>query len=341
MVVMEEDEKRAADQGTPTAAVPADGGKRRRLPLFGLAAGGALVAAAAVYMAARQPVAITQPAVQVEPAKPAPAPVTRAAIDETATIGRVMAENYGKYSEKEQGWPYVAEDGGTYVMRVVQQARLTDGAAGDELYFLVGGDVSEGEPSGKLGAFHVRPDPDKPGTLLTIGLRDMATGVDAPSAENMRFVTLSSRLRAWIISVRSGIDGEDYLTENQVVLAPDGKRIVALATFPAWRGYDAGDDCERVREEHAAALTRAATARETQGLDEAARLDETRVDTHLCQQRTWTYRIGTSKDDVPAPISVTAGGTLDGKPVPAKTWRLVFDPKAFRYQVPSDLNPGD
>ncbi|MFP5390846.1 MAG: hypothetical protein ACLGI6_04760 [Gammaproteobacteria bacterium] len=58
-----------------------------------------------------------------------------------------------------------------------------------------------------------------------------------------------------------------------------------------------------------------------------------------CENRVWSYRIAKPNGKLPAPITVTLGGTVDQKPVKAATWKLVFDTKAFQYNVPDELSP--
>ena len=82
----------------------------------------------------------------------------RVTIDEEAVIDNVMGETYGKYSAAKKGWLYVGEDNVTYLMRVVQQAKIPDGAAGDELYFVASGAAVNGDGQAVYCALYVNPD---------------------------------------------------------------------------------------------------------------------------------------------------------------------------------------
>ncbi|MFP5391515.1 MAG: hypothetical protein ACLGI6_08220 [Gammaproteobacteria bacterium] len=300
-----------------------------RVPLYLLAAIGALVVAVVIY------------------ARMAPAKTERASIDEAAVIDNVMTDNYGKYSEAKRGWLYVGEDNRTYLMRVVQQTRIADRPEGDELYFIASGAAIDGTPMAMLGAFYVHPNPDKPGELVALSLPGMHGGSVATRPEDVHFEALSEQLWGWVVKVKEGSDPKDGLVAvNNVVLAPRGNDIVKLAEFPASREYDIGADCQRAHESNAAASAPAPAAQEeggdapTAGAEDA---DEGGEETEpevfdLCQKRRWTYRTGTVNGAIPVPITVAVSGTFDGQPVQSKTWKLVFDSKAFRYNVPEDLS---
>lgn len=363
---MEEENGSVVDAGTPgEAGKDAQGGsapaqrprkKWLRVPLYLLAFVGALSIGAIVYTASRQPA----------PADTAEAAVERPTADEAAVIDSVMTGSYGKYSEAKRGWLYVADDDRTYVMRVIQQVKMTDGAAGDEMYIMASGAATDGATETKLGAFHVLPDPDKPGTLVWIGTADLYGGVNAVRPEDVQFTALSDKLWGWIVKMQDGTDPGDHVAMDHVVFAPHDNSIAELARFPAAFDYDIGAaECAANSERQkalmakikadeakapasaaatpAAAEPAAAERQDTQtaeGEDESVEEDPVTdaEDFRLCQKRRWTYRVGPAKSSIPAPISVTAGGTLDGKPVPAKTWKLMFDSKAFRYNVPPDLS---
>jgi hypothetical protein len=117
-------------------------------------------------------------------------------------------------------------------------------------------------------------------------------------------------------------------TTTNTVLAPHAGQIAVLAEFVAARDAAPAVSCEEAK----AAWD--AWEKETNS-DEDAR--ETLDPPLRCDKRRWTYRTATVNGSIPVPITVTAGGTLDGKPVEARTWKLMFDPKSFSYNIPDDL----
>lgn len=262
----------------------------------------------------------------------APAPKERITIDEAAVIDSVMASNYGKYSITRKGWLYVGEDNRTYLMRVVQQARLQDGADGDELYFVASGaSTTEGDEVGLYGVFYIRPDPAD-GGLSEISNPAIHAGTRAVQPEDVRFEALSENLWGWVVKTRDGENPADVraVTRN-VVLAPHGDQIATLAEFmaaaehtPAEGCAEAQDRYERYLAEQAAAEAEGATGPQ---YDEPMR----------CEKRRWSYRTATVNGSVPVPFTVTVSGVMNGSAVEAKSWKLMFDTKSHTYNVPDEL----
>ena len=260
----------------------------------------------------------------------APAPKERIVIDEAAVIDSVMASNYGKYSATKKGWLYVGEDNRTYLMRVVQQARLQDGADGDELYFITSGaSVDEGEQVAIYGVFHIRPDPSD-GGLSEISTPANHAGTRAVQPEDVRFEALSDNLWGWVVKTRDGEDPRDVraVTHN-VVLAPNGNQIATLAEFLAAAEHTPEDGCAAAQARHDAYLAEQAAA---------APGTEPEYDEPLrCEKRRWSYRTATVNGSVPVPFTVTLSGMMNGSPVETKNWKLMFDTKSFSYNVPEEL----
>ncbi|MFM9435379.1 hypothetical protein ACFDR9_002446 [Janthinobacterium sp. CG_23.3] len=277
------------------------------------------------------------------------------AIDETEMIDSLMSSNYGKYSDEHKGWLYVGEGNRTYVVRVVQQAKPSDGAHGDELYFVTSGKPLDGEPGAMYGVFQVRAgEKEEAGKLFQISSPYRYEGTVPLTPENVRFEALSETLWAWVIKVQDGADPKlATVTVNNVVLAPNGDNIAVLAWFRASLASDPGIDCAAAEtrykswangESHprAAATEAAATQGEqTESEHESEHEHEHEVDDVplRCNDASWAYRTGPVSGAVPVPLTVTAKGVRDGVKMQEKTWKLVFDSKAFSYHVPEALTP--
>ncbi len=272
------------------------------------------------------------------------------AIDETEMIDSLMSSNYGKYSDEHKGWLYVGEGNRTYVVRVVQQAKPSDGPHGDELYFVTSGKPLDGEPGALYGVFQVRAgEKEEAGKLFQISSPYRYEGTVPLTPENVRFEALSDDLWAWVIKVQDGADPKlATVMVNNVVLAPHGDNIAVLAWFRASLASDPGIDC-------AAAETRykswangeshpdaAATEGETatpEPAEEHEHAEESDAVPLRCNDAHWAYRTAPVAGAVPVPLTVTAKGVRDGVKMPEKTWKLVFDSKAFSYHVPEALTP--
>ncbi len=256
----------------------------------------------------------------------------RVAIDETAVIDNVMAETYGKYSTAKKGWLYVGDDNVTYLMRVVQQAKIPDGADGDELYFVASGAAVDGSENAIYGAFHVHPNRPYDGNLAQVNTQIKYPSTQAVRPEQVHFEALSENLWGWVVKAQTGTDPELFpVTVTNTVLAPHGDEIAVLGEFLASRESNPGRPCDEAKaawEEYNRPA--AATDAEDEGIDETE-------EPLRCDKRRWTYRTGTVNGNIPVPITVTAGGTLDGQAVEARTWKMMFDTKSFAYDVPAEL----
>lgn len=249
-------------------------------------------------------------------------PKERLTIDEAAMVDSVMTSNYGKYSATKKGWVYVDDENNTYVMRVIQQVRLQDRADGDELYMVASGEPVAGGLA-RYGVFHIRPGSGSEGSgLVEISSPYEVTGLQAIKPEQVRFEALSASLWGWVIKTPDFEEprhGE--FVRNRVMASHDG-RIVTLAEFPASSTSDPGIDCAEAKALHDEYMKD-----EEQDGEPPAR----------CDKRRWTYSTGVVNGDVPVPITVTTGGSLDGQPVEARKYKLVFDSKSFSYNVPAEL----
>jgi hypothetical protein len=252
----------------------------------------------------------------------------RVTIDEEAVIDDVMGQTYGKYSAAKKGWLYVGDDNVTYLMRVVQQAKIPDGAAGDELYFVASGAAVNGERQAVYGVFYVHPDGKNDGLAQeNTQIRFLSTAPVKP--EQVHFEALSENLWGWVVKTREDANPDsNAVTTMNTVLAPHDGQIAVLGEFLAARDGTPEGSCEEAKA--AAAAWEAALANLNEG-------DDAGPAPPRCDKRRWTYRTATVNGNIPVPITVTAGGTLDDHPVEAQTWKLMFDPKTFSYDIPPDL----
>ncbi|MDN4055101.1 hypothetical protein QPK32_18675 [Massilia sp. YIM B02763] len=273
----------------------------------------------------------------------------RVAIDEATVIDSVMAATYGSYSTEKKGWLYTGDDNVTYLMRVVQQEKITDGADGDELYFVASGAAVDGSEHAVYGAFHLHPARPWDGNLAQASLQVKYESTLAVRPEQVRFLALGANLRGWIVRAQSGTDpAQAPVTTTNTVLAPHGGEIAVLGEFLAARTARPAVSCEAAkaawetwnRDTTPDADNAADNAAANDAANHAAPDDteeEEEEEPLRCEQRSWSYRLAASDGMLPAPITVTAGGTLDGRPVEAHTWALTFDPKRFGYAIPREL----
>lgn len=250
----------------------------------------------------------------------------RVTIDEATVIDNVMGETYGKYSASKKGWLYVGDDDVTYLMRVVQQAKIPDGAEGDELYFVASGADVSGAENAVYGVFYVHPD-GKAG-LAQENTQIRYSSAAAVRPEQVHLEALSENLWGWVVKTKDAAGPGYPVTTTNTVLAPHDNQIAILGEFIGARDAVPDTSCEDAK----AAWD--AWEKEMSSGDENVETVEPPL---RCDKRRWIYRTATVNGNIPVPITVTAGGTLDGKPVEARSWKLMFDPKSFTYTIPEDL----
>jgi len=254
----------------------------------------------------------------------------RATIDESKVIDNVMGATYGKYSDTKQGWLYVDDDNVTYLMRVVQQAKVPGGPDGDELYFMASGAAVGGTKDVAYGVFRVRPTHPYDGTLRQSSVRAHYSSPTAVRADQVRLEAFGEHLWGWVIKTQRINDHEEggAVTTMNTVIAPHGDQLAYLGEFIAARKETPTESCKAAKA----------------AWDEFWRLAEEDFEQVegvgpplRCDNRRWTYRIGTAVGNTPAPITVTLGGTQDGQPVKSRSWKLKFDPKSSGYVIPKEL----
>ena len=173
----------------------------------------------------------------------APAP-ERLVIDEAAVIDDVMGNAYGKYSAAKKGWVYVDDDDVTYVMRVVQQVKIPDDPAGDEMYFVASGVAVDGSDHARYGAFHVHPTEPRDGNLTAANMQVRYSSKVAVRPEQVYFEALSENLWGWVIKTQTGSDpNHSPVTVSNNVLAPHKGGVAILGQFPGSSDYIPAQPC--------------------------------------------------------------------------------------------------
>ncbi|HEX7646750.1 MAG TPA: hypothetical protein VF450_05005 [Noviherbaspirillum sp.] len=263
-------------------------------------------------------------------------------INENNMIDSVMLRTYGKYSDEHKGWLYVGNGNRTYVMRIVQQAKIeSEGMVGDELYFVASGTPVDGLSGTVYGVFQIRSD-GKPTNASAIEVSSPFIYAEAVpiNPENIHFEVLSQRNWGWVIKVKYGTDpkaGPVHVV-NQIY-TPRNNDIALLGAFNASYEYDPGIDCAEANRKYDEWLNRdrkpeAAEQEESNNSPDTNNEDE---EPRRCSKAKWTYKTGNSSSDAFVPIMVTGKGILEGKPVAEKTIKVMFDNKSFVYLIPNEL----
>lgn len=261
-------------------------------------------------------------------------------IDEAASIDEAMTRTYGKYSQEKKGWVYVDESNEPFLVRVIQQARIEAVGASDELFFVASGVSLKGDGRNFYGVFQIRADTKPGGGLVEIS-SPFRYESDVPvTPEKVRFEALSERTWGWVLKVQNGTKpSTEQVMISNVMLAPHGDEIALLARFKAAVDAEPGD-CAQANAEHETwrkAVEAMGNQEQTteQEVHEAEALDET--EPLRCEHSRWTYRTADVVGPLPGPLTVSVKGTQYGAPMEAKSWKLMFDNKAFVYNVPDEL----
>ncbi|NRR29123.1 hypothetical protein HSX11_02895 [Oxalobacteraceae bacterium] len=268
----------------------------------------------------------------------------RVSIDETEMIDGIMSRTYGKYSEQKKGWLYVADGDRTYLVRVVQQSKTSDGPDGDELYFVTSGTPTDGEEGSLYGVFQVRGATNATdGSMVEISSPYRYDSNRPITPENVHFEALSENVWAWVIKTSDGKSPKAApVHTTNMVFASHGETIVELASFKAGVESEPAGDCAAALGEYELWLNEtkvAAAEAAAKGEEDEMAGEEVDNGPMRCEKTRWSYRTAPVTGPVPGPLSVTLKGSRDGKPVEEKTWKLMFDSKAFSYNVPAELVP--
>jgi len=265
-------------------------------------------------------------------------------LDPNDTVDGVMTRHYGKYSEAEQGWLYIDERSHvTYVVTAVQQKKI-EGKEGDEFYLVTSGralDPTRGDPP-FYGVFQLRW---RDGQFYEYGDPYRYEGTEPVTPERVRFEALSAEVWGWVVKTftQGDADEAEAVTRN-VVLAPHGDQIAVLAEFDAARELVGDGGCEETERRHAAweqaRSAQPAASAPAEGASAAAAEAATDSDMEpiRCTKLHWNYRTDPVGDTTFTPLYVTRrAGMLEGKPVPEKTWKVMFDAKHYSYLLPPEL----
>ena len=264
-------------------------------------------------------------------------------IDETASIDESMTRNYGKYSPEKKGWVYVDENNQPFLVRVIQQARIEAVGASDELYFAVSGTGLGASQSSFYGVFQIRSDGKGGDGLVEISDPHRYDSPVPVTPERVRFEALSENTWAWVIKTQDASNPkQDRVSVNNVMLAPHGDTIAVLANFKASAESDPGD-CAQANAEHESWQKQ---MKQYENLPENASDEDVMSAEALsdneprrCERVRWSYTTAPVVSAQPGPLTVSVKGSQYGVPVEGKTWKVMFDSKAFVYNVPAELIP--
>lgn len=278
-------------------------------------------------------------------------------IDQADMIDTIMTRNYGKYSDAQKAWKYVSDSNQTYLVRVVQQAKIEgkDDSESDQLYF-----VAAGEPTDKAngtafyGVFAIKVGENPKEGLVEISQATYFSSPELLTPERVHFEAIANNQWAWVIKEQDAADPKTNVVHvTNVMLTPMGNQIVEIARFPGSIDSDPGMDCALANERHAdwsakMELMQAAhgsddtedTSKDAdvQNTDSADANDTIAPEPMRCNHAKWTYTLKSSGTDIPAPLMIKGGGMINGEKIGDKTWKIIFDTKGKVYTVPDDLS---
>ncbi|WP_028104550.1 hypothetical protein [Pseudoduganella violaceinigra] len=275
--------------------------------------------------------------------------------DADETVSDLMTRNYGKYSEAQKGWLFVDDaDHTTYIVTVVQQKKIA-GKDGDELYLVTSGKPLDASTTGTsfYGVFQLRWTGDQ---LYQYSSPRTLGAYEPVTPEQVHFEALSADVWGWVVKtvVKEETENASVVTTRNVVLALHDEKIVELAEFNAALDQTGQGDCTETEyhyaewkkarsERKAAAAARAASstgdeASEAASAPEEEEGDGEHFDPVRCTKLQWSYRTDPVSDSTFTPLYITRkAGMEEGVQVPAKTWKVMFDPKSFSYLLPDEL----
>lgn len=260
---------------------------------------------------------------------------TPIAFDADAAIEGVMSTNYGKYSANKRGWLYVDEQSKlTYVVSVVQQKKI-NGKEGEELYFVTSGQAIDSNSGNDTfyGVFHLRGNN---GELYEYSDPRRSSGANVVKAEHVHFEKLSAEVWGWVVKItdiETG-DGAEITNTRNVLLAPRKNQIAVLAEFSGASSVLGGGGCDETERRYsewrkAQSEKKPAEGEEYEGED---------FEPPRCTKLRWTYRTDPVANSTFTPLYITRkAGMEEGVPMPAKTWKVVFDPKSYTYLLPEEV----
>lgn len=338
-------EVQAAAPTATASAAPKVGKKIFKISIYAFAALGLLVVGFIAFFAIKSAMG-----------------VKKQTLDQAEMIDMIMTRTYGKYSDQQKGWLFVGPGNTTYLMRVVQQAKIESENASDELYFVASGaSVSSNSPNNYVyGVFQIRVG-DKPGDSFMEYSDPMRYDSSAEiTPEKVHFEALSDQQWAWDIKVQSGNDPKaEVVRVKNLMLASHGGEIVKVAEFPAAADSDPGMSCDAANDRYKkwteqghvldgpASQTEGEQSDEHSGSDADKSADNGAMEQDegdgednepmRCNKARWTYATSPVSGPIPGPLTITFKGTKDGEKQQDKSWKLIFDSKGYAFPLPKEL----
>jgi hypothetical protein len=235
-------------------------------------------------------------------------PACAQALDADAALRQLMQEQYGAYSARDQGWAFRAEGLG-YVMKVVQSKKVAT-PYGERLYVFAAGNLADAKYAGHgapglAGAFVLE---EKAGQLnLVAASKAIKAGSFGAAPDKVKLLQFGpDHYYGWVYE--SGYTGQGYTGSHNDVLLPRGKSVAVLASIASHMDNEGVKPCDEP-----------ATRGECESLDFDLKIDSARGDVKVY------------------PLVVTRSGVQAGSEVKPTTWRIDFDEKKWRYEVPAAL----
>ena len=229
------------------------------------------------------------------------------AMDAEAETRRLMQGQYGAYSESAKGYAYQA-DGIGYVMKPIQSRKVAIGG-GERLYVFAAGKVANEKDighvtSGLAGAFVLE---EKGGKVeLVSASKAMKYGGFGAARETVKFMQFGpDNDYGWVYE--SGYTAQGITTSVNEVLLPRGRVVTPVARIPAHTDNEGASPCK----------------------DKATR--------PRCEVLDYELKVEKGGSAKVYPITVTRKGIQKGVELKPQSWRVDFDEKAGRYNVPAAL----
>jgi len=276
-------------------------------------------------------------------------------IDETTAVEQVMEHTYGKYSSSKRGWIYVAENGNTYVVTVVQQKKIEEVGKGDELYFVTSGTkIASGNDShndDSLALYGVFKVTSSNNELHPLAQPYNFAGTIPLTPERVRFEVFNQDHWGWVLKHSSEHDGIQSM-RNEILIAGDSEIHKAAQFISAYDNTKAVQaefgNCEKANAAYATwnrrnvgNIPEAGSGLDTNSPgthDEGARQGANpESEPQRCTRYSISYRTDPVTEKFFTALHLTYAGVKDGMPVEQRKWKIMFDQKSYTYLLPKEL----